>query len=247
MPWMLILLIILEDIQVSISSSQFPNLTFRLLREEIVSLCGVVDGIRLYNDLHMTVVAPVCTFYVASKDSEEFSALFLEEPTTAEFINKLAQSIGVPATVFRNLYIIGPHGILIKVTDSVVQYTKPESVFQFTLRSSQTHPSLPMTPDLHTSHEGVTSCDVILENTTPSHGVSNEMMHPAHNQNQGQLQVVNNQDLTGEHQNGLENITPQVNRNISPYTRGGGSVSSDTRTLENHDNEHINHQQHLNN
>ena len=27
----------------------------------------------------MAVVAPVCTFYVASKDSEEFSALFLEE------------------------------------------------------------------------------------------------------------------------------------------------------------------------
>ena len=78
---------------------------FRLLREEIISLCGIVDGIRLYNDLHMAVVAPVCTFYVASKECNEFSALFLEEATAKEFINKLAQSIGVPPSVFRNLYI----------------------------------------------------------------------------------------------------------------------------------------------
>lgn len=187
----------------------------------------------------------MCTFYVASKDSDEFSALFLEEPTTAEFINKLAQSIGVPASVFRNLYIIGPHGILIKVTDSVVEYTKPESVFQFTLRSSQTHPSLPVSPDLQTSNEDITRCDVILENTTPSHGVTNEMMHPAHNHNQGQqFQVVNNQDLNGEHHHGLENIT-QVNRNISPYTRGGGSLPSESRTLDNHDNDSVNHQHQL--
>merc|ERR1711894_241989 len=117
----------------------------------------------------MTVVAPVCTFYVASKDSEEFSALFLEEPTTTEFIKKIAQSIGVPASVFRNLYIIGPHGILIKVTDSVVQYTKPESVFQFSLRSSQNHP---LTPDFqNVNSNDVAKCDVILENTTPSLGV----------------------------------------------------------------------------
>ena len=204
---------------------------YRLLREEIISLCGIVDGIRLYNDLHMAVVAPVCTFYVASKDSEEFSALFLEEATTAEFIKKIAQSIGVPVTLFRNLYIIGPHGILIKVTDSVVQYTKPESVFQFTLRSSQNNP---MSTDLQTINTEITKCDVILENTTPSLGVTNEMIHP---QNQVHNVDNNSVEINGGEQNmnGLDSLNPHqqqqnVSRNVSPFPRNGGRSSLPNET-----------------
>ena len=221
----------------------------RLLREEIISLCGVVDGIRLYNDLHMAVVAPVCTFYVASKESNEFSALFLEEATTQEFIDKLAQSIGVPSSLFQNLYMIGPHGILIKVTNSVLQYTKPESVFQFTLRSSQNHPV--QSPELNNSNnEDLAKCDVILENTTPSHGVTNEMiMNPILHQNhQTQIQV-NTSDVNGTSadQNSLETIT-QINRNISPFPRGtGGSVTNEsgTNNVDNHEDHRVDHQQQL--
>ena len=208
------------------------TLISRLLREEIISLCGIVDGIRLYNDLHMAVVAPVCTFYVASKECNEFSALFLEEATAKEFINKLAQSIGVPPSVFRSLYIIGPHGILIKVTDAVVQYTKPESVFQFSLRSPQNHPSLPVSPDLQNGN-----VDVILENTTPSHGVTNEMMNAVNQQTQDSIQL-NNSDLNGDH-HGLENIN-HVNRNVSPYPRGGGSLPAENSSVDNHDNSSVN-------
>lgn len=189
----------------------------------------------------MVVVAPVCTFYVAAKESNEYSALFLEEATMAEFISKLAQSIGVPASVFRNLYILGPHGILIKVTDSVVQFTKPESVFQFTLRSFQQHPGLPVSSDLDNDNEDITKCDVILENTTPSLGVTNEVMNPAHtphHQNQEQIQV-NHSEVNGEN-NRLGNST-QVSRNISPYPRGGGSTATETNSVDNHDNTHVNH------
>ena len=215
-----------------------------MLREEIISLCGIVDGIRLYNDLHMAVVAPVCTFYVASKDSDEFSALFLEEATTTEFIKKIAQSIGVPASVFRNLYIIGPHGILIKVTDSVVQYTKPESVFQFSLRSSQNHP---LTADLQNIDSDIAKCDVILENTTPSLGVTNEMIN-MHAHPQNQVHQVNNTsaEINGgeQHMNGLQALNPHqqqqnISRNISPFPRNGGGNSmtnENTNVGENHDN-----------
>ena len=190
----------------------------------------------------MVVVAPVCTFYVASKESNEYSALFLEEATATEFINKLAQSIGVPASVFRNLYIVGPHGILIKVTDSVVQFTKPESVFQFTLRSSQHHPGLPVSSELDNTNEDITKCDVVLENTTPSLGVTNEVMNQtSHHQNQGQIQV-NHSELNGE-PNRLGNIT-HVNRNISPYPRGGGSIATEnnsgSNSVDNHDNTNVN-------
>ena len=191
----------------------------------------------------MVVVAPICTFYVASKESNEYSALFLEEATTTEFIIKLAQSIGIPASVFRNLYIVGPHGILIKVTDSVVHFTKPESVFQYTLRSSQHHTSLPISSELQNGSEQITHCDVILENATPSHGVTNEVMsttanHTSHHSNHGQMQVSQS-GMNGEH-NRLETIA-RVNRNISPYPRGGGSTTTESNSTDNRENSNVNH------
>ena len=206
-----------------------------MLREEVISLCGLADGIRLYNDLHMVIVAPVCTFYVASKDSNEYAALFLEEATTTEFILRLAQSIGVPTSVFRHLYIIGPHGILIRVTDSVVQFTKPESVFQFALRSCPHNPTLPISPGLDSANEEVTRCDVILENTTPTHGVTNEVImqshHQQHNHNQGQPRM-NSAEVDGgssEHTRAIT-LTHGTVRTISPYPRS--SVVTEANNVE---------------
>ena len=72
-----------------------------------------------------------------------------------------------------------------------MQYTKPESVFQFTLRSSQNHPS---PSDLQNINTEIAKCDVILENTTPSLGVTNEMVHPQ-NQVQQVKTLINNKAL----------------------------------------------------
>lgn len=124
----------------------------RLMRDEIIALCGLGDGIRLYNDLHMMVVAPRTTFYVARKNSQEYSALFLEDLTVQEFVLRLAQCLDVSQSIFDKVFIVGPYpGVLIKMTDAVVQYTKPETVFHFIIRQ-QEHSDL---------------CNVILENVTP--------------------------------------------------------------------------------
>jgi len=73
-------------------------------------MCGLTDGLRLYNDLHKVrlsyeklspkimfinfslkvVVTPRMTFFVGLKDSEEFEALYLDELTLVEFNLKLA-------------------------------------------------------------------------------------------------------------------------------------------------------------
>jgi hypothetical protein len=71
----------------------------RLSREDVISLCGLSDGLRLYNDLHMAVVAPRTTFYVALKDTNKYDALFLEDLTVDEFIHRFALCIGLQAPI----------------------------------------------------------------------------------------------------------------------------------------------------
>ena len=198
----------------------------------------------------MVVVAPMCTFYVAHKESNEYAALFLEEATAMEFIYRLAQSIGVPSSIFRNLYMIGPHGILIRVTDSVVQFTKPESVFQFTLRSSQHSPILPISQQELDNPEEMTRCDVILENTTPEHGVTNEVVHSDHshsdhqnvnqqniqgNLNQSRYEAIDKTNHHGHsHQQHNRSASGGIGGHISPYPRdSSGEVRGDGNSNSN--------------
>ena len=130
----------------------------RLTREEMVTLCGgsLGDGVRMYNELHLAPVAPVATFYLAPKNTVEYSALFLQEPTAEEFLRRLAGAIGLPPSLFSRLFVLGPHGILIRVTDNVVTYMKPETVFQFSLRSGNTDVA-------NRTQQSQASCDIILE------------------------------------------------------------------------------------
>jgi len=121
----------------------------RLSREDVISMCGLSDGIRLYNDLHMAVVAPRTTFYVALKDTHKYDALFLEELTVAEFIRRFAACVGLQPQVFSGVYKKVSQGFLVRVTNEVIQYTGAESVFYFTLKQSE---------------EGSSDkCDIILE------------------------------------------------------------------------------------
>lgn len=108
----------------------------RLMREDLVGLCGLGEGLRMYNDLHLMPVAPRLTLYVAQKGTNEYTALFLEELSVTELILRLANSIGVEPSLFTRVFIVGPGGIQIRVTDSVIQFSKPETVYQFTLRTS---------------------------------------------------------------------------------------------------------------
>lgn len=42
----------------------------RLSKDDLVSVCGLSEGIRLYNDIHMAPVAPRMTLYIAMKDGQ---------------------------------------------------------------------------------------------------------------------------------------------------------------------------------
>ncbi|CAB4066782.1 HARS [Lepeophtheirus salmonis] len=120
----------------------------RLNRDEVISLMGLAEGLRLYNSVHAVTIAPRSTFYVAQKDSTEFHALFLEGYSVSEFIRRFASALGVHSDIFFSVHLVGPLGILVKVTDNVVRYMRPETIFYFSLRSSSNKTD---------------TCDIILE------------------------------------------------------------------------------------
>jgi transcription factor CP2-like protein len=137
----------------------------RLLREEIILLSGPSDGIRLYNDLHMVEVPPRKTFYVGPKDNgdNEYTALYLEELTVQDLVKSLADAFGIASAIFSSVFIVGPRGIHVRVTDDVVRRAKPETVFQFSLRSSKS-----------SGTDASCACDVILEEVLAVQCVSND-------------------------------------------------------------------------
>ncbi len=140
----------------------------RLTRDELIHICGTASGIRLYNDLHLAVVVPKTTLYVAAHGSHEYSALFLEERTVDELVRCLSEAVGVSPALFSRVFMVGPMpNMLIRVTDAVVQYTKPDSAFHFSLRQQP-------------QQQGVVVNDVILESVFMSsvHS-SQESLHRA--------------------------------------------------------------------
>ena len=72
-------------------------------------------------------------------------------------------AIQLPPTFFSRLFLRGPGNILIRVTDSVVTYMKPETVFQFEFRTTAEQQQQTQQQQYQ---GGAPSCDVILEDVT---------------------------------------------------------------------------------
>lgn len=134
---------------------------FRMSKEDLVQICGLADGIRLYNTLHSKVIAPRLTIYV-SFDSSSYHAIYLHTNTANELVKKIinlpgfddflanASSPNVDNNMFSgwclqskysgsvsnicdstkfSVYIIGPAGIHVFVTNEVLSNIKDESLF----------------------------------------------------------------------------------------------------------------------
>ena len=87
----------------------------------------------------MFTVPPKSTIYVGGKDSDNeyfYSALYLETLTVNELLKKLTEAFGIDLGLFERVFLIGPKGILVHFTDTVVRNLKTESVFQFSVRAT---------------------------------------------------------------------------------------------------------------
>ena len=123
----------------------------RLSRDDLIQICGLADGIRLFNALHAKyekrcigvirscpnclvsffcrALAPRLTLYLTQDQSQVFHAIFLENLSCIEIGNKLAALVQLSSQHILDVYIEGPCGIHVLVTDEVVQNMKDESMY----------------------------------------------------------------------------------------------------------------------
>ncbi|XP_076118814.1 transcription factor CP2-like protein 1 [Alosa pseudoharengus] len=112
----------------------------KLSRDDFIQICGPADGIRLFNAIKGRCVQPRLTIYVSQQQGhnqqtpkpgggEVYHALFLEELTVVELMEKIAALFSVPFRQLRHAYKQGPSGIHVLVTDEMVQNFSQEASF----------------------------------------------------------------------------------------------------------------------
>ncbi|CAH0771925.1 unnamed protein product [Bemisia tabaci] len=102
----------------------------RLSRDDLIQICGLADGIRLYNSLHTKAIAPKLTIYVAMKQTPGvYQAMYLHNLSGHDMVSKLAGLLGVAANQINDIYLQGPNNIHVVISDEVIKNMKDESAF----------------------------------------------------------------------------------------------------------------------
>lgn len=102
----------------------------KLNRNDLIQICGLTDGIRLFNALHIRSVKPKLTLYVCNPVDQVFRAIYLENLEVPELTQKLASVIlGLNDCYIKRLCLQGPSGIKVLMTDEVVRNFPEESIF----------------------------------------------------------------------------------------------------------------------
>lgn len=120
----------------------------RLSRDDLIMLCGLSDGIRLYNCLNCINIRPRLTIYVNCGNDEDFSAIYLDNLTVSELKSKLRNLLMCSSHTnsptngnstnghspsnynISRIRVAAPqNGIFVSVTDEVVRNISSESMF----------------------------------------------------------------------------------------------------------------------
>lgn len=105
----------------------------RLSKEDIVQMIGLIDGVRLYNDLHMKPLAPRLTLYIAQKGDTVFHPILLQEVTVFEMMKIIAEIFEIPETLIHKITVSGPNKIVVRMTDDYLRYQVPDTAYHFHL------------------------------------------------------------------------------------------------------------------
>ncbi|KAJ8924154.1 hypothetical protein NQ315_006938 [Exocentrus adspersus] len=109
----------------------------RMSRNDLIQICGDADGIRLHNALHLKAIVPKVKIYVCRENSSVFHAIFLSSHDTYELLSKLCPVVGISQEQVHDIYMEGPQGIHIKMSVSVLQHIKEETMFSLHLVPDQ--------------------------------------------------------------------------------------------------------------
>ncbi|KAB0366060.1 hypothetical protein FD754_010216, partial [Muntiacus muntjak] len=110
----------------------------KMSRDDLVQICGPADGIRLFNAIKGRNVRPKMTIYVCQELEQSrvplqqkrdgsgdpnlcvYHAIFLEELTTLELIEKIANLYSISPQHIHRVYRQGPTGIHVLVSNEFV-------------------------------------------------------------------------------------------------------------------------------
>ncbi|XP_011157039.1 transcription factor CP2-like protein 1 isoform X2 [Solenopsis invicta] len=102
----------------------------RLSREDLIQICGVADGIRLFNTLHSKAPTPKLTLYFSLEgNSSLWRVAYLDSLTSTALTNKLLNTLNLPHDRLHSILFLGPQGIHVMVTDELVANMKDESMY----------------------------------------------------------------------------------------------------------------------
>uniref|UniRef100_A0A8C5WF64 Transcription factor CP2 like 1 n=1 Tax=Leptobrachium leishanense TaxID=445787 RepID=A0A8C5WF64_9ANUR len=137
----------IQDVQQWLQRNRFPqycklfsNFTgvdiLKMSKEDFVQVCGPPDGIRLFNAVKARNVRPRLTIYVCQEPEQNrsqlhhkreigdtamcvYHAIFLEELTALELIEKIASLYSISPQQINQIYRQGPTGIHVVVSTEV--------------------------------------------------------------------------------------------------------------------------------
>ncbi|XP_015428668.1 PREDICTED: transcription factor CP2-like protein 1 isoform X2 [Dufourea novaeangliae] len=102
----------------------------RLSRDDLIQICGLVDGIRLFNALHSKAPGPKLTLYFSMEDNGSlWRVAYLDNLTSSALMNKLLNTLNLPHERLHSVLFLGPQGIHVLVTDELVVNMKDESMY----------------------------------------------------------------------------------------------------------------------
>uniref|UniRef100_A0A1B6GEK0 Grh/CP2 DB domain-containing protein n=1 Tax=Cuerna arida TaxID=1464854 RepID=A0A1B6GEK0_9HEMI len=98
----------------------------RLSRDDLIQICGLADGIRLFNALHPRAK----TLYLCVQNSPVvYQAVYLASLSSREMCVKVAALLGFSHNQLTHIYMQGPNGIHVVITDELVRNIKDEATF----------------------------------------------------------------------------------------------------------------------
>ncbi|XP_029450811.1 alpha-globin transcription factor CP2 [Rhinatrema bivittatum] len=133
----------------------------KLTREDVIQICGPADGIRLFNALKGRLVRPRLTIYVCQESQQVreqqqqkhengepgnstffvYHAIYLEELTSIELTEKIAQLFSISPQQINQIYKQGPTGIHVLISDEMIQNFQDESCFVLDTMKAETNDS----------------------------------------------------------------------------------------------------------
>lgn len=105
----------------------------QLSRDDLIQICGLPDGIRLYNALHAKAPQPKLSLYFALETAAGpgclWRAVYLNNLTLNALTSKLVGALGLASERLHSILVLGPQGIHVLVTNDFVANIKNESMF----------------------------------------------------------------------------------------------------------------------